>query len=57
MDIIKSYQFPKIIEDYIIESYKKDSNINNIYDLIFEYSEFVESINRWKNIKPNYDNC
>ena len=28
MDIIKSYQFPKIIEDYIIESYKKDSNIN-----------------------------
>jgi hypothetical protein len=57
MDIIKSYQFPILIENYILDSYKKDRNIENMYDLIYEYSEFAESINRWKNIKSNYDNC
>ena len=63
MDIIKSYNFPIHIEKYLIESYnkvEKDNKVNKldfIYDLIYEYSEYSDSYNRWKNIKTNYDNC
>lgn len=62
IDIIKSYKFPEIIEDYLIKSLKKNNESNNnksndIYDLIYEFSEYQESLNRWKNIKYDYDNC
>ena len=57
MDIIKSYNFPDIIENYLIKSFKQNKDINFIYDLIYEYSEYLDSKNRWKNIKTNYDNC
>lgn len=57
MDIIKSYNFPDIIENYLIKSFNQNKDINFIYDLIYEYSEYLDSKNRWKNIKTNYDNC
>ena len=57
MDIIKSYNFPINIENYLIESYNKVKKIDEIYDLIYEYSEYLDSYNRWKNIKTDYDNC
>lgn len=67
MDLIKiinSYNFSENITSYLIKTVNLEKNkspnkefSNEILDLINEFTEYQDSINRWKNIKCDYDNC